>query len=64
LSHEPTKISGSTIKKMEQPFWSQYRLRVEEFRVYYDVDEPNQTVFIVRVLFKGTKTTRKRKKSS
>ena len=34
LRHEPRKESRSRIKAMAQPFWSQYRLRVEEFRVY------------------------------
>jgi mRNA-degrading endonuclease RelE of RelBE toxin-antitoxin system len=37
LRHEPTKLSKSRIKRLrglEQP---QYRLRVEETRVFYDV---------------------------
>lgn len=38
LSHEPRRESRSRIKQMAQPFWSEYRLRVGEFRVYYDVD--------------------------
>jgi len=37
LFHEPKKVSRSGIKQMTQPFWSQYRLRVGDFRVYYDV---------------------------
>ena len=34
LLHQPTKVSKTRSKKMSQPFWSHYRLRVEEFRVY------------------------------
>ncbi len=42
---------------MEQPFWSEYRLRVDEFRVYYDVNEKSRVVNVLRVLEKGTETT-------
>jgi mRNA-degrading endonuclease RelE of RelBE toxin-antitoxin system len=44
LSWEPTKASRSRIKQMAQPFWCQYRLRIDDFRVYYDVDQENRTV--------------------
>ena len=36
---------------------SQFRLRVGDFRVYYDVDEAAQEVHILRVVEKGTRTT-------
>lgn len=57
LAHEPTLVSRSRIKLMDQPFWSQYRLRVGELRVYYDVDEPERVVSVLRVRFKGTGNT-------
>lgn len=57
LAHEATRVSRSRIKRMVQPFWSQYRLREEEFRVYYDVDEPGRIVNVLRELFKGTAAT-------
>src|SRR5262249_29688785 len=57
LLHEPTKISRSRIRAMDQPFWSQYRLRVDEFRVYYDVDSEQRRVIILRVLEKGRRET-------
>lgn len=57
LRHQPTRISRSRIKQMTQPFWSQYRLRVDEFRVYFDVDELNQTVHILHVRPKTTDST-------
>ena len=42
---------------MGQPFWSQYRLRIDDFRVYYDIDEENRVVNVLRVLRKGTEPT-------
>ena len=37
LSHEPTKTSRSRIKRLRGTARPQYRLRVEEVRVFYDV---------------------------
>jgi len=37
LRHEPTKISRSRIKRLRGRARPQYRLRVEEVRVFYDV---------------------------
>ena len=36
---QPKYVSKSRIKLMNQPSWSQYRLRVGDFRIYYDVDD-------------------------
>ncbi len=57
LRHQPTNTSRSRIKQMTQPFWSQYRLRVDDFRVYFDVDEVHQTVHILHVIAKATDST-------
>jgi mRNA interferase RelE/StbE len=57
LRHEPTRTSKSRIKQMLQPFWSQFRLRVEDFRVYYDVDEERRIVSVLRVIKKGSSDT-------
>src|SRR5215831_6372261 len=57
LAHAPTQTSKSRIKQMRQPFWSQYRLRVDEHRVYYNVDEPARVVSVLRILTKGTGST-------
>jgi mRNA-degrading endonuclease RelE of RelBE toxin-antitoxin system len=57
LSHEPTRVSRSRIKEMQQPFWSQYRLRIGELRAYYDVDEAALVIRINRVLRKGSQPT-------
>ena len=37
LGHEPTKTSRSRIKRLRGIARPQYRLRVEEVRVFYDV---------------------------
>jgi mRNA-degrading endonuclease RelE of RelBE toxin-antitoxin system len=39
LSFEPTKTSKSRIKRLRRIRHPQYRLRVEEIRVFYDVTE-------------------------
>ena len=57
LTVRPKEVSRSRIKLMDQPFWSQFRLRVGDFRVYYDVDDERETVYVLRVLEKGTKQT-------
>jgi mRNA-degrading endonuclease RelE of RelBE toxin-antitoxin system len=54
LAHEPTLVSRSRIKLMNQPFWSQYRLRIGELRAYYDVDEASRVVSVLRIRYKGT----------
>jgi mRNA interferase RelE/StbE len=57
LQHEPMKESRSRIKRMKQPFWCEYRLRVDDFRVYYDVSEAERRVIVLRVLEKGRDST-------
>ena len=57
LRHRPEIAQGTRIKVLEQPAVSQFRLRVGEFRVYYDVDEVNRKVYILRVVRKGRRTT-------
>jgi mRNA interferase RelE/StbE len=39
LCHEPTKVSRSRIKRLRGLERPQYRLRVDEVRVFYDVTE-------------------------
>lgn len=57
LLHQPRFISKSRIKLMNQPFWSQYRLRVGDFRVYYDVDDDARVVSVLRILMKAADQT-------
>ena len=50
LKVNPTLVSKAKIKLLRQPAPTQYRLRVGEFRVFYDVD--NQVVQILQILSK------------
>ena len=62
LIHQPT-VETRNRKRLEAaapgfehqpPLWE---LRVGDFRVFYDVDEDNETVFVRAVRFKGQLTT-------
>jgi len=57
LFFAPTVETKSSVKKLKQPFWSQYRLRAGNFRVYYDVNQATNRVTILRVFEKGTEVT-------
>ena len=50
LSVNPIIVSKSRIKRLSEPAPTQYRLRVGEFRVFYDVEE--EAVLIIQVLSK------------
>lgn len=39
LRHEPTKVSRSRIKRLRKLIHPEYRLRVDDIRVFYDVAE-------------------------
>ena len=51
LRHEPTKLSKSRIKRLRGLTRPQYRLRVEEVRVFYDVT--GQEVQILAIVTKS-----------
>jgi mRNA-degrading endonuclease RelE of RelBE toxin-antitoxin system len=57
LTFQPKFVSKSRIKAMVQPFWSQFRLRMDDYRVYYDVDDETRVVFVLRVLMKTNEPT-------
>jgi mRNA interferase RelE/StbE len=50
LRHEPTKLSRSRIKRLRGLDRPQYRLRVNEIRVFYDVTE--ETVEVLAIVSK------------
>jgi mRNA interferase RelE/StbE len=54
LRYEPQKISKSRIKKLRGIRRPQYRLRVEEIRVFYDIVET--TVEVLAVIPKSKST--------
>ena len=47
LTHEPTKISKSRIKRLRGLSQPQYRLRVADIRVFYDVTETQVQVLAI-----------------
>ena len=57
LTHQPRQISRSRIKELGQPAISQYRLRIGDYRVYYDVHDEEQRVVVMQVHEKGRGTT-------
>jgi mRNA interferase RelE/StbE len=52
LRYEPTRESRSRIKRLELLDSPAYRLRVGDYRVFYDVDENIGEVVVLRVLSK------------
>jgi mRNA interferase RelE/StbE len=55
LRHEPTKISRSRIKRLRGLSRPQYRLRVDEVRVFYDVS--GSTVEVLAIVAKSETET-------
>ena len=47
LTHEPTKVSKSRIKRLQGLSQPQYRLRVGDIRVFYDVTETQVQVLAI-----------------
>jgi mRNA-degrading endonuclease RelE of RelBE toxin-antitoxin system len=47
LRHEPTKVSKSRIKRLRGLSQPQYRLRVDDIRVFYDVTETQVQVLAI-----------------
>ena len=54
LRHEPTKLSRSRIKRLKKMSQPQYRLRLGEVRVFYDVTE--ERVEILAIVLKSEAT--------
>ena len=52
LSVHPTQVSKARIKRLRGTTSPAYRLRVDDFRVFYDVDENAQTVTVLGVVAK------------
>ena len=53
LRHVPTKLSRSRIKRLRGVSRPQYRLRVNEIRVFYDVEAANRVVNVIQILSKA-----------
>ena|SRR2546426_3684847 len=53
LTHQPKSQSKSRIKPLRPGTFPPYRLRVDEFRVYYDVNESERLVVIYGIVRKA-----------
>lgn len=53
LRRQPTRTSRSRIKRLRGLIRPQYRLRVGEVRVFYDIDIPGETVEILAIIAKS-----------
>ena len=51
LRHEPTKVSKSRIKRLRGISRPQYRLRVDDIRIFYDVSK--RTVEVLAIVVKA-----------
>ena len=47
LRHAPTKISKSRIKKLRGLRHPQYRLRIDDIRVFYDIDDKKVQILAI-----------------
>lgn len=55
LRHEPEKVSRSRIKRLRRMSQPQYRLRIGDVRVFYDVTE--QAVEVLAIVSKSEAAT-------
>jgi len=53
LRHSPAKTSKSRLKRLRGLSRPQYRLRVDEIRVFYDVVEEEQVVEVLAIIPKS-----------
>src|SRR3990170_3109436 len=59
LRHEPTKTSKSRIKRLRGLRHPQYRLRIEDFRVFYDVEEDRVEILAIILKSKAAEWLKK-----
>lgn len=60
LRHEPTKVSKSRIKRLRGLRHPQYRLRIDETRVFYDVAENRVEILAIISKSKALEWLKKR----
>jgi mRNA-degrading endonuclease RelE of RelBE toxin-antitoxin system len=59
LRHAPTKTSKSRIKRLRGLRHPQYRLRIDEFRVFYDVEEDRVEILAIILKSKAAEWLKK-----
>lgn len=52
LTVNPTLESKARVKLLRQPAPTQYRLRVGEYRMFYEVDQEQEKVYVIQILSK------------
>ena len=52
LSHDPARLSRSRIKRLRGAGPPDFRLRLDAFRVFYNVDAVERSVDVLRILHK------------
>ncbi len=55
LRHTPSKVSKSRIKRLRGLRHPQYRLRIDEFRVFYDIEESTIQILAIIPKLKAAK---------
>jgi len=59
LRHEPTKSSKSRIKRLRGLRHPQYRLRIDDFRIFYDIDEDRVEILAIILKSKASEWLKK-----
>ncbi|MDI6801972.1 MAG: type II toxin-antitoxin system RelE/ParE family toxin [Thermodesulfovibrionales bacterium] len=59
LRHEPTKISKSRIKRLKGLRHPQYRLKIDDFRIFYDIKEDNVEILTIILKSKAAEWLKK-----
>jgi mRNA interferase RelE/StbE len=59
LRHEPTKTSKSRIKRLRGLRRPQYRLRIDDFRIFYDIEEDRVEILAIILKSKAAEWLKK-----
>lgn len=63
LRHAPTKMSKSRIKRLRGLRHPQYRLKVDDFRIFYDIEENRVEILSIILKTKAAEWLKKAGKS-
>ncbi|HUO76270.1 MAG TPA: type II toxin-antitoxin system RelE/ParE family toxin [Thermodesulfovibrionales bacterium] len=59
LRHEPAKSSKGRIKRLRGLRRPQYRLRIDDFRIFYDIDEDRVEILAIILKSKASEWLKK-----
>ena len=63
LRHTPTRTSKSRIKRLKGLRHPQYRLRIDDFRIFYDIEENRIEILSIILKSKATEWLKKARES-